>query len=144
MALFENEDIQVTALQEHNTKLQAMVEQLQTRISNTSVRHMEEVNGLQSKINKIIDNLTMDYWYDRDCSKTQILEELCEILDHEPKQTITFSANIVVDGSVDVPLSDLDDFDLRYFLQDELSVDVYNSDIEIQAFDVVNVNQSDF
>lgn len=135
---------QVRALEEHNTKLQAMVDQLQTRITDMSIKQMEQVNDLQSKINKIIDNLTMEYWYDRACSKTQILEELCEILDHEPKQTITFSANIVVDGSVDVPLSDLDDFDLRYFLQDELSVDAYNGDIEIQAFDVVNVNQSDF
>jgi len=135
---------QVRALEEHNQKQAEMIQQLQDRITNDSVKHMERLNALQSKINKIIDNLTMEYWYDSDCDKSTVLEEICEILGHEPKQTITFSAQVIVEGSVDVELSELEDFDLRYFLQDELSVDAHNGDIVIESFDIDYVNQGSF
>lgn len=134
----------VNALEEHNQKQAEMIQQLQDRITNDSVKHMEQVNRLQSNINKIIDNLTMEYWYDSNCDKSTVLEDICEILGHEPKQTITFSAQVIVEGSVEVELSELEDFDLRYFLQDELSVDAHNGDIVIESFDIDYVNQESF
>ena len=32
-------------------------------------RYRDKLNGLQSKINTIIDNLTADYWYSEDVEK---------------------------------------------------------------------------
>jgi len=93
-------------------------------------------NELQSQINKIIDNLTEDYWYNPNTDKETILAELCEILEHEPKQEIRITGTITFDLRYDCPLEEVEDFDARYFLQDNLSVDAYHGDIVIDSYEV--------
>jgi hypothetical protein len=87
-------------------------------------------------IKQITDNLSAEGWYNPNTDKEDILRDLCEILGHEPKQTVTITAQVSVEVSYDIPLEDVEDFDARYFLQDNLSIDSYNGDVVIESFDV--------
>jgi hypothetical protein len=99
-------------------------------------RLADKLNKLQSQVNKIIDNLTMDYWYNPNTEKETILEDLCEILDHEPKQTLRITANVRVEIDYDIPMAEVEDFDARYFVQDNLTIDSWHGDVVIDSFDV--------
>ena len=99
-------------------------------------RQTERLNEAQSKINQIIDNLSADGWYNPNTEKSEVLNDLCEILGHEPKQSVTITATVNVEVTYDIPLEDVEDFDARYFLQDNLTIDSYNGDVIIESFDV--------
>jgi len=90
----------------------------------------------EKQIGQIIDNLTIDGWYNPNVEKEDILRDLCEILEHEAKQEVRMTATIQVEVSYNCPLNELEDFDAKYFLQDELSIDSYNGDIVVESFDV--------
>jgi hypothetical protein len=99
-------------------------------------RQFDRLNEAQSKINKIIDNLNANGWYNPNYDKSEVLQDLCEILNHEPKQTVTISAQVTVEVEYDIPLDEVEDFDARYFLQDNLSIDSYHGDVVVESFDV--------
>lgn len=101
----------------------------------------DKVNGLQSKINRIIDNMTEDYWYNPNTEASTILEDLCEILDFNPVKDINFSATVTVTGSLSIPLTDADGFDLGEFLSDVISVDSYNGDVVIDNFEIYDCQE---
>lgn len=94
-------------------------------------RTQDRVNELQSKINKIIDNMSEDYWYNPNTEKETVLQDICDILDFSPIKTIEFRGSISISGSIDIPLNEAEDFDIESFLADELSVSSYRGDIEI-------------
>ena len=99
-------------------------------------RQTDRLNEAQSKINQIIDNLSADGWYNPNTEKSEVLSDLCEILGHEPKQSVTITATVSVEVTYDIPLEEVEDFDAKYFLQDNLSIDSYNGDVCIDSFDV--------
>ncbi len=89
-----------------------------------------------SLINQITSNLTADGWYNPNTDKEDILRDLCEILGHEPKQTIRITAQISVEAEYEIPLEEVENFDAKYFLQDNLTIDSYNGDLTVDTFDV--------
>ena len=91
-------------------------------------RYFRMLNDAQSKINQIIDNLTEEYWFNSSTDKSEVLSDICEILGHEAKKTINFSGTITISGSIDIPFDEVEDFDLHYFLGDEISVDINHGD----------------
>ncbi len=95
-----------------------------------------KIQDLESKVNQIIDNLNADGWYNPNYEKSEILNDLCEILGHEPKQTIRINAVVNVTVDYDVPLEEVEDFDARYFLQDNLTIDSWHGDVVVESFDV--------
>ena len=99
-------------------------------------RLTDKVNKLQSQVNKIIDNMTAQYWYNPNTDSETILSDLCDILDYEPKQTVRISANVRVEIDYDIPMADVEDFDARYFVQDNLTIDSWHGDVVIDSFDV--------
>lgn len=101
--------------------------------------YRNKTNNLQSQINKIIDNLTEDYWYSESTPET-ILEELCEIIGHEPKKEISFTAVIHFNGRIDVPMNEVLDFDLAEALS-EAYVDIHNGDIVIDDYEVTEAEE---
>jgi hypothetical protein len=94
-----------------------------------------------NQIRNIIDNLSEDGWFNPNYEREEILNDLCEILDHEPKKEISFEGTIHFSGRVDVRLADLEDFDLDDMLS-ELTVDVYNGDVVIDEFSVEDVREN--
>ena len=101
------------------------------------IKNLEDfLSRSQGTISKILDKLTVDEWYNPNTDKETVLAELCEILDHEPKQEIRITGTITFDLRYDCPLEEVEDFDARYFLQDNLSVDAYHGDIVIDSYEV--------
>jgi len=90
-------------------------------------------------ISKIIDNLTMEGWYSLDVDKSDVLRDLCEILDHTPQQQMSWTTNIVVEGTTLVNLDEVEDFDVRYHLQDSLTVDSSDWNSKVDSWDVNDV-----
>jgi hypothetical protein len=99
-------------------------------------RLQDQLTISNNQISQILDNLSADGWYNPNTDKEEILRDLCEILGHEPKQSVTITATVNVEVTYDIPLEDVEDFDARYFLQDNLSIDSYNGDVCIESFDV--------
>ena len=104
-------------------------------------RTTKRKNELQSQINKIIDNLTEDYWYNPNTDKETILSDICEILNFTPKKTIEFVAKIEFTGSIEIDLSDAEDFDLEEVLG-EAYVDINNSDVEIDHYELYDAMEN--
>jgi hypothetical protein len=105
--------------------------------------HLDSYRRLQdqlaisnNQISQILDNLSADGWYNPNTDKEDILRDLCEILGHEAKQSVTITATVNVEVTYDIPLEEVEDFDAKYFLQDNLSIDSYNGDVCIDSFDV--------
>lgn len=87
-------------------------------------------------IGQITDNLSAEGWYNPNTDKEDILRDLCEILGHEPKQTVRITGTISFEVDYDIPLEDVEDFDAHYFLQDTLTLDAYNGDVVVESWTV--------
>jgi len=99
-------------------------------------RLQDQLSISNTQISTILDNLSADCWYSPNTDKEDILRDLCEILGHEPKQTVTITATVNVELSYDIPLEEIEDFDAKYFVQDNLTIDSYNGDLNVDSFDV--------
>ena len=88
------------------------------------------------QIGQILDNLTAQGWYNPNVDKEDVLRDLCEILQHEAKQSITITGNLSFEVSYEIPLDEVEDFDARYFLQDNLTLDSYHGDVCIETYEV--------
>jgi hypothetical protein len=97
-----------------------------------------------SQISKIIDNLSMDGWYNPNYEKEEILNDLCEILGHTPQQEMSWSVTLTVSGTSLVNLPDVEDFDIRYHLQDNLSVDSNDFETNVDSWDIDCVDSQDW
>jgi hypothetical protein len=104
----------------------------------------EQLSISNSQLGKIIDNLTMDGWYNPNYEKEQILKDICEIVGHTPTQTLNWSITLTVAGSTEVNLDEVEDFDVRYFLADNLSVDSNDFTTEVDSWDIDYVDSQDW
>ena len=89
-----------------------------------------------SQIRQILNNMNTDGWYNPNYEKSEVLNDLCEILGHEPKQEIRITGTMTFELRYDCPLDEVEDFDARYFAQDTLTLDAYNGDVIVESFDV--------
>ena len=81
------------------------------------------LNSVQSQVNRIIDNLTDEYWFNSDTSKETILEELCEILGHTP--VVTWVVSVEIDGTT---------YDVEVQAEDEdTAIDGVRADMSISV-----------
>ena len=100
------------------------------------VRLEKQLTISNGQLSRILDNLTVEGWYNPNTDKEDILRDLCEILGHEAKQDITITATVQVEVTYACPLDEVEDFDAQYFLQDNLTIDSYNGDTVVESFDV--------
>ena len=100
-------------------------------------RNLEKRNQeLRATRDEIIEKLTLDEWYSDEWSKSDILTNLCTILGHEPKKHVRITADVRLEIDYEMPLQDAEDFDARQFLQDNLMVDAYHGDLDVDLFEV--------
>lgn len=104
-------------------------------------RSADRANELQSTINKIIDCLTEEHWFNPNTELQDVLTELCEILNHNPVKTVTFEASVTVRGEIEVPLSEWEDFDMDSHIADNLTIDSYDGNTTIDTYDVDYVTE---
>jgi hypothetical protein len=98
----------------------------------------------EKQIGQIIDNLTIDSWFSDTVDKEEVLRDLCVILDHEPKQTMNWTVTLTVSGSTEVDITEVNDFDIRYHLSDNLSVDSNDFTTEVDSWDIDLVDSQDW
>ena len=99
-------------------------------------RLQDQLTISNGQISQIIDNLTVQGWYNPNTDKEDILRDLCEILQHEAKQDVTITATVQVEVTYACPLDEVEDFDAKYFLQDNLTIDSWHGDVVVESFDV--------
>ena len=104
-------------------------------------RLQSKVNDLQSKINRITDNMTEDYWYNPNTDISTVLEDLCEILEYNPVKTVDFTATVKINGAIEIPMSDAVDFDLETYVFDALSIDTNTGTVDVHDWDIWSVDE---
>ena len=73
--------------------------------------------------------------------KEEILNDLCEILDYQPKKEVRFEGTIHFSGRIDIPLAEYEDFDLDDYVND-ITVDCYNGDVVIDECHTEEVREA--
>jgi len=104
----------------------------------------DQLSRSQGTIGKIIDNLTMEGWFNPNTDKDEFLRDLCSILDHTPQQEMSWTVTLTVSGTTMVNLEDVEDFDIRYHLGDNLSVDSNDFDTNVDSWDIDLVDSQDW
>ena len=98
----------------------------------------------QGTIRQIIDNLTMERWYSEDVDKSEVLKELCEIVDHNPQQEMSWTVTLTVSGTTLVNIDEVEDYDIRYELSDNLSVDSNDFNTNVDSWDIDLVDSQEW
>jgi len=101
----------------------------------------KRIDELNNTISRITDNMTEESWYNPNTEAAEILNDLCEILQYSPVKTIDFTANVTINGQIDIPMNEVEDFDLDSFIYDVLSIDTYHGNVEIHDWDVNSVDE---
>jgi len=101
----------------------------------------DELSRSNGTIRKIMDNLTEESWFNPNTEKEEILNDLCAILDYEPKKEIQFEGTIYFSGRIDVPLAEYEDFDIDDYVSD-ITVDCYNGNVVIDEYHTEEVRES--
>jgi hypothetical protein len=101
----------------------------------------DELSRSNGTIRKIMDNLTEESWFNPNTEKEEILNDLCAILDYEPKKEVQFEGTIYFSGRIDVPLAEYEDFDIDDYVND-ITVDCYNGNVIIDEYHTEEVRES--
>ena len=107
------------------TELIARIESLQHGLSNYSGQLM-----------RIQEEMTGSSWYSSDTDKAEVLKDLAEILGITPSQTVSITATISVSITHEVPLDELEDFDAEQLLCDQITVEAYGGDTNVDDWSV--------
>ena len=98
----------------------------------------------EKQLGQIIDNLTIEGWYSDSVDKSEVLRDLCTIVDHTPQQEMSWTVTMTVSGTTMVNLEDVEDFDIRYELSDNLSVDSNDFNTNVDSWDIDLVDSQDW
>lgn len=107
------------------TELQARIESLEHALSNYS-----------SQLTRIQGEMTGSGWYSSDTDKAEVLNDLAEILGITPSQTVSITATLTISVSHEVPLGELEDFDAEQLLIDQITVEAYGGDTNVDDWSV--------
>ena len=107
------------------TELQARIESLEHALSNYS-----------NQLTKLQGEMTGSSWYSADTDKAEVLKDLAEILGITPSQTVSITATITVSITHEVPLDELEDFDAEQLLCDQITVEAYGGDTNVDDWSV--------
>lgn len=122
------------------TELESVLDEMRRRDNLISQR----IEYQEKQLGKIIDNLTIEGWFNPNTDKEEILNDLCEILGHTPQQEMSWSVTLTVSGTSLVNLAEVEDFDIRYHLQDNLSVDSNDFETNVDSWDIDCVDSQDW
>ena len=109
------------------------------------IKNLEDwLSRSQNTIRQITDNMTLEGWYNPNVDKEDVLRDLCGILDHTPQAEMSWSVNITVEGTTLINLDEAEDFDIRYHLNDNLTVECSDLNTKIDSWDIDDVTSQDW
>lgn len=109
------------------------------------IKNLEDwLSRSQNTIRQITDNMTLEGWYSSDVDKEDVLRDLCSILDHTPQAEMSWSVNLTVEGTTLVNLDEAEDFDIKYHLQDSLTVESADWNTKIDSWDTSDVTSQEW
>jgi len=109
------------------------------------IKNLEHLlSSTQKKVGEIIDNLSLEGWYDSNFDKEDVLRDLCTLLDHIPQAEMSWTVNLTVEGTTLVNLDEVEDFDVRYHLNDNLSIDSNDWNSKVDSWDVCDVTSQEW
>lgn len=111
------------------TELQARVTELEGHLGRSN-----------DQLRSITSEMSRDGWYSDSIDKSDILEQLCQILDVSPKITVSITAQVEVYITADIDIADFDSFDADDYVTDVLSMNVYNGDANLDDWSVSSVD----
>ena len=114
------------------TELETVLHDAKQRVNALSAR----LEAQEKQIGLILNKMTADEWYSSNVDKSEVLSDLCDILGHEPKQSIRITATVEVEVDYDCPLNEVEDFDASDFLSDVLTIDTYHGDSVVYSYNV--------
>lgn len=138
-----------------NRQNSALLETIATK-DGLITRLQDEVSSLTEKLGA--NHTNCDYWksengrigrqlidlvndaYDNDSDSEDILTTLCEVIDYTPTKTIEFTATMHFTGSIDIPRSEVNDFDLTEVLSDAY-VEINNGNVSIDNYDLYDAEE---
>lgn len=139
------------------TKEEQMETTLNEQIKNEyDLAHGNIITELE---NKLATHQNCDYWksehgrigsqiielikysYDNESDAEEILTSLAEIIDYNPVKEIHFTAMIQFSGRIDVPMNELNSFDLTDALSDAY-VDINDGNIVIDDCDIYECDEA--
>lgn len=116
-------------------------------------------NEITELKNQLANHSNCDYWksengrigsqlidlvnafYEDEQNNYEIINDICTIIDYQPKKEIEFEGTITFRGRVDIDMATYKEgFDLNDYISD-LAVDVYNSDVVIDHYELDNVEE---
>ena len=117
--------------------LQSQVDLLKAKLENHSnCDYWKAENGrVQGQIITLIHNL-----YEEDIDQNEIAQSLCEIIDYSAKKTIEFTATMRFTGSIEIDMSEAEDFDLSDILG-EAYVDINHGDVVIDNYELYDAEE---
>lgn len=98
----------------------------------------------EKQMGQVLNNLTAEGWYSKDVDKSQVLSDLCEIFGYTPQTELSWTATLTVSGTTLVNLDEVEDFDIRYTLADNLSVDSNDFNTNVDSWDVDYVDSQEW
>ena len=122
------------AAPEEATYLTSKVTDLEWDLHNARSRE-EALRNLQSTINTLEDQIVE--WFDPNYSKEEVLVAICEHFGINPVKEIEVQGTVTFTGTINVPMSELADFDLsNVSIEAELSSYDYEADLTVDEVTV--------
>lgn len=104
----------------------------------------QRIEAQEKQIGMVLNNLTAEGWYSENVEKDEVLRDLCEIFGYEPKREMSWTITVTVSGRTEVDMNDVEDFDIRYHLADDLSIDSNGFDTIIESWDIDLVDSQEW
>ena len=122
------------------TEIEGVLDDMRCRDNLISKR----IESQEKQLGQIIDNLSAEGWYSDSVDKEDVLRDLCTILDVNPQQEMSWSATITIEGTTLVNLDEVNDFDIRYHLNDELTIDSNDFDTKVDSWNIYDIDSQDW
>ena len=132
------ETLAIQYLQELELKYGNEITELKNQLaSHQNCDYWKSENGrVQGQLIELVDA-----FYEDEQNNYEIINDICTIIDYEPKFEVNFTATITFTGTIEVPASEKEDFDLSDALSDAY-VDINNGSVVINNYDLDVVEEN--
>ena len=119
------------------TFLQTQINELKSQLKNHSnCDYWKSENGrVQGQLIQLIDQAF------ENGEDTVSVADLCEVIDYNPVKEIEFTATVRFTGRIEIPMHEVEDFDLEQALED-VYVDINSGNVVIDEYEIDSIDEA--